>query len=472
MITALPQTEAAFIGTCLDFPETTAAALSAEIGPRSFTDLRCAAAWKAIVRMNSDGAAISDVSLAERLKGLPEVNGADVFQLVQEFHVHEVSGAQAAGLIRDLKNAELSRSLNTFADRLKAFKYDPNSDPREVAADVESVWREFFATKGASDLPAIVDATDFVSAPHPEPKEVVRGILHQGSKLVLGGGSKSFKTWMLLDLAISVAHGRPWMGFETEPGPVLHLNFEIQDYAWQKRLLSVAKAKEVELTPGAIRLWNLRGCATDFQSLLPRIASQVRRLGFVLIVLDPVYKLYGRTDENKATDVAALLNGLEALAVETGAAVAFGAHFSKGNQAGKEAIDRISGSGVFARDPDSILVFTRHEVDEAFGVDAILRNFPPVDPFVVRWKFPLMLRDGDLDPSRLKKAAGRGRQHTADSLLELLAGDSLTSTEWQKRAKNEAGMSNGTFYALLEQLQKSKRISKSVINRQWIKVSA
>jgi len=38
------------------------------------------------------------------------------------------------------------------------------------------------------------------------------------------------------------------------------------------------------------------------------------------------------------------------------AASVFGAHFSKGNQAGKESIDRISGSGVFARDPDTILV--------------------------------------------------------------------------------------------------------------------
>lgn len=37
------------------------------------------------------------------------------------------------------------------------------------------------------------------------------------------------------------------------------------------------------------------------------------------------------------------------LTVETGAGVAFGSHFSKGNQIQKESIDRISGSGVFAR---------------------------------------------------------------------------------------------------------------------------
>jgi hypothetical protein len=469
---ALPETQAALIGTCLDYPGKVSAAIAAGITPRSFPDLRCAIAWRLISRMHADGLSINDVSFVERLKATPELNGTDPFSIVESFHAHDVSGEQISGLCRDLKHAELRRQLDGFADRLKAFGFNLDSDPSEVMADVESAWREFFATKGASDLPAMVDATSFVETPHPAPKEVIRGVLHQGSKLALGGGSKSFKTWMLLDLTLSVGHGKPWMGFETEAGPVLYLNFEIQDYAWHKRLVTVARAKEITLSPGSVMLWNLRGSATDFQTLLPRISAQVRRLGFVLIVVDPIYKLYGRADENKATDVAALLNGLETLAVETGAAIAFGAHFSKGNQAGKDAIDRISGSGVFARDPDSLLVFTRHEVDEAFSVECILRNFAPVPPFAVRWEFPLMRRDGELDPSRLKKAAGRPTRHAPEALLELLNGDSLASSEWQKRAKDEAGMSNGTFYALLEQLQKANRITKSVVTRKWIRISA
>ena len=73
--------------------------------------------------------------------------------------------------------------------------------------------------------------------------------------------------------------------------------------------------------------------------------------------------------------------------------MAFGAHFSKGNQAGKESIDRVSGSGVFGRDPDSILSLTPHEERDCFTLEATLRIFPPIDPVVLRWAFPLFDRD-------------------------------------------------------------------------------
>ena len=171
------------------------------------------------------------------------------------------------------------------------------------------------------------------------------------------------------------------------------------------------------IKPGEFILWNLRGYAADFRKLIPRIIERARKEGFALIIFDPIYKLYGGTDENAAGDVAALLNSLERLAAETGAAIVFGAHFSKGNASAKEAIDRISGSGVFARDPDSLLIFTKHAEDNAFTVDPILRNFAPVTPFVVRWNYPLMERADDLDPAKLKEVAGKKKEHDPKKLL-------------------------------------------------------
>ena len=101
------------------------------------------------------------------------------------------------------------------------------------------------------------------------------------------------------------------------------------------------------------------------------------------------------------------MNSLERLSVTTGAAVAFAAHYSKGNQSGKEAIDRVSGSGVFGRDPDSILSLTAHQEPDCFTLEATLRNFPPIDPVALRWAFPLFDRDPLLDPTALKKKSGR-----------------------------------------------------------------
>ena len=241
---------------------------------------------------------------------------------------------------------------------------------------------------GAKELPGLVDAANFIAERIKSPPELIAGILHTGSKLVFGGSSKSFKTWTLLYLGLCVAAGAKWLGFKAAQGKVLFINFEIQPYAWQRRVCDVSNAAGIKLPPGQMLLWNLRGHAADFRQLIPKVIQRCRNENFALIVLDPIYKLYGSADENKASDMAGLLNELERVTVETGAAIAFGAHFSKGNASGKEAIDRISGSGVFARDPDSLLIFTAHKDDGCFSVEPILRNFPPVKPFGVRWQFP------------------------------------------------------------------------------------
>jgi hypothetical protein len=289
------------------------------------------------------------------------------------------------------------------------------------------------------ELPELIDAAVFLAQPIDPPAELVAGILHKGSKLAFGGSSKAFKTWCLLDLAISVATGADWLGRSTAQGKVLFLNFEIQPHAWQRRIAAVAKAKGVEIQPGQIILWNLRGYAADFRQIVPRIIERARRENFALTVCDPIYKFYGSTDENAAGDVAALLNSLERLAVETGAAVAYGCHFAKGNAAGKEAQDRISGSGVFARDPDSLLIFTKHEQPDSFAVEPILRNFAPVAPFVVSWKFPLMERDEQLDPADLKQTAGRKREHDPTKLLAAItnndAANPVSVSEWARLAE-------------------------------------
>lgn len=283
------------------------------------------------------------------------------------------------------------------------------------------------------------------------PPEIVEGILHQGSKLVFGGGSKTFKTFTLLDLALSVATGTPWWGRQTTQGPVLYINFEIQKPFFQQRCREIAEAKGVALQQGELEHWCLRGRAEAIENLMPQVLAYARPKRFVLIILDPIYKLMGgNRDENKAGDIATLMNELERLAVETGAAVAFGAHFSKGNQAGKESIDRIGGSGVFARDPDSILTLTRQETENVFVVEATLRNQPPLPKFCVEWKYPLFEPDvvGEFDPDRLKQQKGAPAKYTEHEFLTpLLKADNgeLELTQYRQQVIDATGMDRKTF---------------------------
>ena len=325
------------------------------------------------------------------------------------------------------------------------------------------------AAIGQSDtgkgLPRIVSAAELCAKPPPTPPELIHGILHQGSKLAVGGGSKSFKTWTLLELAICVATGRQWLGFPTTQGRVLYLNFELPEFSMEQRIREICAAMGVEV-PSNLSLWNLRGYAADATAILPRISRQAQREGYSLLILDPLYKLLGARDENASRDMADLMNGIERVAVETGAAVAFGSHYSKGNQAGKESMDRISGSGVFARDPDAIITMTRHEEDDAFSVEMTLRNHPPQEPFVVRREHPLMVVDVQLDPAKLKKAlGGRTAIHSAKDVLACLSG-SMTDAAW-KQSCAERGVSRTTYYRLKDELIREGKVFQSEVDQKW-----
>jgi hypothetical protein len=426
--------------------------------------------FAALKAMHREGVTPDEITVQRWLRDAGHLEGIGGLAYLAEIQDHTPSAANLPAYMQAVQEKfELRRIVQTCADVSARVMGNGRVDIGELKFAVQSELAEVFGGS-TCDLPEMVDAASFIAEPIEAPAEIVRGILHRGSKLAFGGGSKSFKTWSLLDLAFSVATGTDWLGFGTTRGKVLFVNFEIQPHAWQKRLKDLARAKGVGLPPGQIQLWNLRGFAADFRALIPKIIECARSQDFALIILDPIYKLYGGTDENAAGDVAALLNAIERLATQAGAAVAFGAHFAKGNASVKEAIDRISGSGVFARDPDSLLIFTKHEAEDAFTVEPILRNFAPVDAFAVRWQFPLMHRASDLDPSRLKQVGGRKPTYSPDDLMQLLPSGGLSNADWLAAAENE-GISKATFFRLRKELQGANRVLQSAVSGKWQPIS-
>ncbi len=261
----------------------------------------------------------------------------------------------------------------------------------------------------ASDIPDDIHKQLLIKYP-----VLIDGILKQGTKMVLGGGSKTYKTWTLLDLAISAAGGHTWLGKQvvSTGKKVIYINLEVLADEFLGRVKDVCQAKGVE-RPSNLLTWSLRGICNDLRVMLEAIKQWCDNDEIALIVVDPIYKALGDRDENSAGDMNALMNEVEAICEQTRAAVVFAAHFSKGNQAEKSAMDRISGSGVFGRDPDAILTLTPHEEDRCFTVESSLRSFAPMEPFVVELDFPLFKGRDDLDARRLKK----GNQKISDGMI-------------------------------------------------------
>jgi DNA-binding MarR family transcriptional regulator len=112
---------------------------------------------------------------------------------------------------------------------------------------------------------------------------------------------------------------------------------------------------------------------------------------------------------------------------------------------------------------------TRHVEEDAYVVDTILRNFPPVEPFVVRRAHPLMVRDGSLNPKALKKAGGTQEKYSDKDILASLEGVGMTTTEWQQDVIDRIGISPSGFHDRRRKLEKKGLIRKE--KTKWIKVS-
>lgn len=318
-----------------------------------------------------------------------------------------------------------------------------------------------------STLPPIINALDLMDEKIPMPPELIKGVLSQGSTMVYGGGSKTNKTFALLDLAISVAAGVPWWNMETTQGKVLYLDFELKKYHFQQRQNIISSQKNVSRKAlKNLDVWNLRGYAQSIEELAPHILERVRDGDYKMIIIDPIYKVLGDRDENSAGDINSLMNELEAIAVESGAAIVVGHHFSKGGQAGKDSMDRISGSGVFARSPDGIVIITKHQEEDVYSVEMTLRDFKRVDPFCVEWDFPLMIRNEKLDPKKLRIPGKRVEEFTTDQLLEVLGEDELTTGEWKEACAVFNGMKDRTFSVKRRLLEDSEKIIKGQ-NGKW-----
>ena len=438
---------------------------AAAITPEYFYDLRHRLLFTA---MRALGDKLDSISLTARLKGQKKIQEAGGVAYFSSLPDSVPSAANLPFYLKILREKFIQRRIaavcSDVANRAVNHAGDLDELLFSVNADLAGLAE---LQREKNGLPAMVDAAAFTETELIAPPELVQGVLHQGCKLSLGGGSKTFKTFVLTDLGVSVSHGEPWLSFKTKQAPVCFLNFELQPWAMQIRLAAIAKAKGIKLKPGSFHIWNLRGHATDYRDLLPRLGDAIGVGRFGLVILDPIYKLYGSADENSARDISAMLNQFERLAQDTGAAIAFAAHFAKGNAANKESIDRISGSGVFARDPDSIVTLTRHQEENAFIVDATLRNHPILPPFVCQWSFPLLRRADGLDPAKIKEVRGRKQIHTTDKLLSCLAGNALTTSEWQKRASSEKGVPKTQFYELLEEAKRNPGVTQNT-DGQWI----
>jgi RecA-family ATPase/biotin operon repressor len=342
-------------------------------------------------------------------------------------------------------------------------------------------WEEWEKGHGAAgqqsnkrdDLKRLLCPKAVGDLPHQPPQQLISGMLYQGGKMSFSGGSKMFKTWNLLHALFCISNGLSYLGFPTATVPVLIFDFELIDYDCRHRLEKIAACYDL---PGEkfanLKIIPLRGRSIDFADATTQdVATEIIKASLAgAFALDPLYKALGEHDENSNTDVARVLRPFEQLTVDCGVSFLYNQHFSKGNQAGKTPMDRIAGGGTFARDPDVILTFTQHREPDCFTVDVSQRSFAEVKPFVVRWRFPIFVRDYTLDPEDLEppKKVGRPKDETAnEKIMASIYGAEDSGGLSTARLCAATGFERSTIWRRAKKLIAKGEIIKSVVDKTY-----
>lgn len=234
-------------------------------------------------------------------------------------------------------------------------------------------WADWISAQN-DDLPEVETASDFLKN-LPELSDcLIDGILRKGHKMLLSGPSKAGKSFLMLELAVAIAEGKQWLGWQCTKGRVLYVNLELDRASCYHRMAAVYQATGIEMKHAEdIDVWNLRGKAMPMTELAPRLIRRALKRRYAAVIIDPIYKVI-TGDENAADQMAKFCNQFDRVCAELDAAVIYCHHHSKGDQGQKRASDRASGSGVFARDPDALIDMIELEVTDAMQAVYVARQ--------------------------------------------------------------------------------------------------
>ena len=265
------------------------------------------------------------------------------------------------GLKLDIQNrnpSRLSRMPGIMRNGKKQYLLDTN-----IGKENWNEWREWIESVN-DDVPdpeSMADVWDNLPSLAPP---LIDGVLRQGHKMLIAGPSKAGKSYALIELCCAIAEGKKWLEWNCTQGRVMYVNLELDRASCLHRFKDVYTA--LGITPNNlsnIDIWNLRGRSVPMDKLAPKLIRRASKKNYIAIIIDPIYKVI-TGDENSADQMAHFCNQFDKVCTELGCAVIYCHHHSKGAQGGKRSMDRASGSGVFARDPDALIDLVELELND------------------------------------------------------------------------------------------------------------
>ena len=240
--------------------------------------------------------------VAERAK-CPELEIALWFSVLRE---ECVSTANIADFVAKVKRAALDRRIDDAmksGDRRAVHDLVAEQDHIKERIKQPALKSRFVRLSDMGDRPPAVDW-------------LIKGYLVRDTTAQLFGDPGSAKSFIALDMALSIATGKTWYGRKTQSGPVFYIAGE--------GLQGLQRRKEAwfryhEVTDRSAPFWLSKGATalsdpSQLAALIADIDAAIADSGSpVLITIDTLARNFGGGDENTTKDMTAFIAALDIL---------------------------------------------------------------------------------------------------------------------------------------------------------------
>jgi len=134
-----------------------------------------------------------------------------------------------------------------------------------------------------------------VSVPEPMKEVIGGGILLEGTKIVLFGEPKTYKSLLAEQLAFCLSTGNPWVGFKTEQSVVGYVQAEVPRPMFRIRTLKMGR--NLTVPHGFLNFATQRNLKFDRDSGFDELYKACNKIRPTVLIVDPIYKFTSGSEE-------------------------------------------------------------------------------------------------------------------------------------------------------------------------------
>ena len=339
--------------------------------------------------------------------------------------------------------------IMAMAEHLTWPNYTVAQTREELAVMIDGARRKGFGDENVTPDASDRDADDVMDVPPkipvtfltlskdeifalPDPTWLIPGFVATNTLSVLYGQFGSYKSFVVLVWALSLATGTPWCDRPIERCDVLYIagegvaGLKPRLAAWLQHHGVTGPVPGFRVVPLAVNLMD----RIEAQRLVLTMAEANKADGFSpkLIIIDTLHRSMPGADENSAKDVGTIIGNMALVQREIGCACLAVHHAGKDTERGARGSSGIPGAADtlvrVSRTSDTAVLRVEKQKDAENGEDVHLRaqvvTLPPVDGCIAFRTSLILILDADPPPTRtasLSPIERRAKQFLADLIV-------------------------------------------------------